>query len=102
MSAAWEKYLPAVEAMRPGCGDDEKRHRAGMMLLRDQAAAGLSRACPDARSVLMTIVGAASVHCTALAPERVKDCHAALVKLMQAARAVEGAFGAEWRLQHEA
>lgn len=99
---AWQKYISAVDALRPGCGEDEKRYRAGMMLLRDMAMNGMKRACPDSLPVLQAVLSSSIIHCTGLEPGRVEECHLALTKLMNAARSMEKAFGQEWRLQREA
>jgi hypothetical protein len=56
------RYVPVLEALRPGCDDEERRHRCGILYLRDRAAAGRRRASWEADQVLATIESLATVH----------------------------------------
>ena len=92
---AWERYLPSVEALAPGGSDDEKRHRAGIMLLRDLAAVGRRDACAESEAVLALIQRIATTHCiSALSEGDLDTARIALIRLYTGARDLEKVFGA--------
>jgi hypothetical protein len=91
---AWERYLPSVEAMVPGQSEEQKRHRAGLMLLRDTARARQEHASEEAAAVLGIIVALASAHAvSALTAQELSDTRLALIRMMTAARELEKVFG---------
>lgn len=90
---AWEKYFPAIDALRPGCSDSERRQRAGLMLLRDMATAGRRTASPEAAMALLTIQNIAGEYCLAEIPVGALDaCRRALVRIYTGARDLDHVF----------
>lgn len=92
--AAWEKYLPAVETLRPGTSAEEARHRAGLMLLRDMAANGKHTASEASAMALHAIEQIASIYALAsLSTEQLDATRLALVRIYTGARDLEKVFG---------
>lgn len=96
---AWEKYLPAITAFKPGASEPERRHRAGLMLLRDMALAGQRRASWEAIQALQAIATIAGQHAfTDMPVEQLDATRRALVRLYTGARDLDATFMA---LQHD-
>lgn len=93
-AAAWEKYLPAVETLRPGTSAEEARHRAGLMLLRDMAANGQRTASEPSAMALQAVEQIASIYALAsLSADQLDATRLALVRLYTGARDLERVFG---------
>jgi hypothetical protein len=92
--AAWELYLPSLEALMPGLGEQERRDRAGLMLIRDFASARRAGASWEAGQALYAIEAVARLH--ALGPlrgEQLTATRLALVRIFTGHRELERVFG---------
>lgn len=91
--AAWERYLPAVDALCPGGSDQERRDRAGLMLLRDRTNAAAREASWEAQQLLLAIEHIATVHAAGnLRGEALTETRLALIRAGIAARKLEDVF----------
>lgn len=89
-SAAVAHYAPTLDALRPGCGEDERRRRCGVLFLRDRAAAAQREATWEAQVVLAAIESIATVHAFGpMAAAELETLHHGLIRLMMVARAFE-------------
>lgn len=94
MSAAWEAYLPTVDALKPGLVDDERRQRAGLMLIRDLAArssGSASWAAQEAYSTIQSVANACAFE--AMSINDLDATRRALLRIALAAQALESVFG---------
>lgn len=93
MSAAWERYLPSLNALMPGLNDMEQRCRAGIMLMRDQAGQK-RRACSwAAYEPLCAIQSIADITAlSALSLSELARVRKALIRMTMAARDLDGVF----------
>jgi hypothetical protein len=90
----WARYLPQVEMHCPGCSEDEARHRAGLMLLRDLAAVKARRASDEAAAVLEVVQRVATLRAlSALSVPQLDATRRALIRAFTAARDLEEVFG---------
>lgn len=82
--APWERYKPALDALKPGCSDEEARYRCGIMVMRDQALK-LTNSDPTG---MMRVVWLNASECAlqAMSAEQLKDCWGALGQCFTAAR----------------
>lgn len=91
---AWERYLTTVECLRPGGSDEEKRHRAGILLLRDIATERMQAASEPAAMVFHVIEQiAARTSFVGLSEEQLDATRMALIRLGTGARELEKVFG---------
>jgi len=83
-------YSAALDAMRPGCGDDERRHRCGILYQRDRATAALRVAGWEASLILRSVESLATVHAFASCPlDELEELNCQMVRLMSAAMALD-------------
>ena len=85
-----ERYAPTLDAFRPGCGEEERRRRCGILYLRDRATAGLQVAGWEAAAILRHIEALASVHGLAtMPPAQLEELHHSMTRLMSVAVALD-------------
>jgi hypothetical protein len=84
IAAPWERYRPALDSLKPGCGDEEARYRCGLMVMRDQALK-FTNADPTG---LMRVVwlNASEAALRVMTAEQLKECWGALGQAFTAAR----------------
>ena len=85
-----DRYGPTLDALRPGCGPEERRLRCGILYLRDRATAALRVAGWEARCILEHIEALAAVHAFATMPtEELAELRRGMIRLMQTAMALD-------------
>lgn len=90
---AWQKYFPAIDQFLPGRSDEEKRHRAGLMLLRDMATHAQRTASWEAAQAYAVVSAIAGANCMANVPVASLDAlRLSLVRIYMGARALDGVF----------
>lgn len=83
---AWRSYIPSLDALMPGKGDEERRLRCGMMLLRDRAIRARQEAGWEADMVLGAVQNIASENALApMALEDIRHLHYNLLRLVATA-----------------
>lgn len=90
---AYAQYLPAVDTLKPGCGDVEKRHRANLMLMRDRAASALRKCSWEASHGFQAVATLTAQHImTDMPPDMLDSVRVAVLRLYLAACQVDLAF----------
>ena len=95
---AWERYIPAVNALFPSSCAVETKARAKLMLLRDSAAKAQPTASWEARQLLLTVEQLANAHAlTAMPVHMLAFLAATLGRIYRDARNLEEVFGEHGR-----
>jgi hypothetical protein len=85
-----ERYGSALDLLMPGLNEDNRRLRCGILFLRDRAMRAANFASWEAAVALGGIVSLSSVHGYApMTTEALETLHAALMRMMLAATALE-------------
>lgn len=91
---AWAKYLPSVEAFCPGGDPEAKRHRAGLLLLRDMASSARRHASWESGEALLAIERVAGEHAfSTMTAEELDATRLALIRVYTGARDLDRVFG---------
>jgi len=89
---AWERYRPALDALKPGCSDEEARYRCGLMVLRDNAQRRLDR---DPTGMMRAVwLNASDVFLRSMDGDQLRDCWGALGRMFVASRQLGDVFRA--------
>ena len=89
-TATIARYAPTLDALRPGCGERERRLRCGILYLRDRASAAMRVAGWEASLILQTVESLAGVHAFATMPAaELDELHHGLVRLTSVANALD-------------
>ena len=85
-----ERYGPVLDALRPCCGEIERRRRCGILYLRDRATAAMRVAGWEAAAILRHIEALACVHAVASMPaDQLEELHHSMTRLMSVAMALD-------------
>lgn len=81
---AWERYRPALAALKPGCSDEEARYRCGLMLMRDHAQRRMDN---DPFGTMRVVwLGASSAVTQPMPPEDLREVWGAFGRMFMAGR----------------
>ncbi|WP_298690490.1 hypothetical protein [uncultured Sphingomonas sp.] len=84
------RYGPVLDGLKPGCSDEERRRRCGILYLRDRAIAGRNRSSWEASIVLGALESLSCVHATtSMSTDKLDVFHRAMVGLMAIATMLE-------------
>jgi hypothetical protein len=85
-----DRYIPQVKAFVPLCDGEALTMRCSLLMMRDQATAGMRRCGDEARPVLNTIMELAGHYAFVTMPlDRLKELRTELVRLTMCANALE-------------
>jgi hypothetical protein len=85
-----DRYIPQVKAFVPLCDGEALVVRCSILMMRDQATAGMRRCGDEARPVLNTIMELAGHYAFVTMPiERLQELRKELVRLTMCANALE-------------
>lgn len=85
-----DMYSATLDALRPCCGEVERRRRCGILYMRDRATAAIPVASFESSMILHTVASIASLHAFAtMPPDQLDELHRSLVRLMQVAGALD-------------